>query len=123
MGSSTRLPLLKLKTSIGSGTSADFHLDEEGLDEIQCWIEHDGSTWRFRQESKLRPTYVNGQAEAYCALAHGSKLSFGGKGRIRLICVAVLEQSRRRKRLLMITLIGLALLAGITATVLKYFGF
>jgi serine/threonine-protein kinase len=100
-GNKHRIPLVKSRNSVGSSGSADIRVSDGKLDSIQCWIEYDGTRWQLRQESKSHPTYVNGSTEAYCALKHGSRLSFGGKVQLRLINLTQ-EQDRRRR--LMITL-------------------
>lgn len=91
-------PLVKGRTSIGTNGNADVRVSEAGVDSIQCWLEHDGQNWQLRQESKQKPTYVNGSIEAYCTLKHGSRLSFGGKSVLTLINLP--QQQKNRKRLL-----------------------
>ncbi len=91
-----QLPLNKGQNSIGGGVAADLRIQEEGIDKIQCWVEYDGQQWQFRQESKNRPTFINGSSEAYCTLKHGSQLSFGGKTTLTLISVAQRQTTRRQ---------------------------
>ncbi len=95
-GQKKRASLVRTRYSIGSGSAADFQLNEPGVDDIQCWIEFDGQQWQLRQESKTHPTYVNGRVEAYCALRHGSRLTFGRKSGYRLVCVPQEQLNRRR---------------------------
>lgn len=106
-GGKQRIPLVKNRNLVGSGYSADVRVAEEKVDATQCWIEFNGQNWQFRQESRIHPTYVNGSAEAYCDLRHGSRLSFGGKVQLRLIHLTQ-EQDNRRRLLILMTLLGLA---------------
>lgn len=99
-GSKQRFPLVKSRTSIGTSGNTDIRIGETGLDSIQCWLEYDGQNWQLRQESKQKPTYVNGRIEAYFTLKHGSRLSFGGKSILTLINLP--QQQKNRKRLLRI---------------------
>ncbi len=64
-----RYPLLKAKVSVGRGGDADLRLSDAQIDAIQCWLETDGQVWKFRQESKQFPTFVDGNAEAYAPWA------------------------------------------------------
>jgi serine/threonine protein kinase len=91
-----RIPLVKSRISIGSSFEADVRLDEPTVDGIQCWLEFNGQHWQMRQESKSRPTYVNGTAEAYRDLAHGSVLKFGGKSSLRLVSIPQQQLNRDR---------------------------
>jgi hypothetical protein len=99
---------------VGSGYSADVRVSEEKVDTTHCWIEFNGQNWQLRQESRIHPTYVNGSAEAYCQLKHGSRLSFGGKVQLRLINLTQ-EQDNRRRLTIVLTLLVLASLAGAAA--------
>jgi serine/threonine protein kinase len=116
-----KISLVKTRNSIGSGPAANIRINEDGVDAIQCWIEYDGQRWQLRQESKIRPTYVDGSVEAYCALRHGSRLTFGGKTGLRLISIAA---KQRNRRLLLKTLIAVAGLALVVALILgtKHYG-
>jgi hypothetical protein len=87
---------------------------DEKVDATQCWIEFNGQNWQLRQESRIHPTYVNGSAEAYCQLRHGSRLSFGGKTQLRLINLTQ-EQDHRRRLTIVVTLIMLASVVGAAA--------
>jgi hypothetical protein len=99
---------------VGSGYSADVRVSEEKVDTTHCWIEFNGQNWQLRQESRIHPTYVNGSAEAYCQLKHGSRLSFGGKVQLRLINLTQ-EQDSHRRRMIVLTLLIIASLAGAAA--------
>jgi hypothetical protein len=68
-------------------------------------------TGNFVRSLGFIPTYVNGSAEAYCQLKHGSRLSFGGKVQLRLINLTQ-EQDNRRRLTIVLTLMVLASLAG-----------
>lgn len=103
-GNQHRIPLVRIRNSVGSGSTAEIRVQESGVDSVQCWIEYDGTHWNLRQESKSRPTYVNGSAEAYCILKHGARLSFGGKAQVRLINLAQ-EQANRRRLTAAVTII------------------
>ena len=113
-GGKQRVPLVKSRNLVGSGYSADVRVPEEKVDATQCWIEFSGQNWQLRQESRIHPTYVNGSAEAYCQLRHGSRLSFGGKVQLRLINLTQ-EQDHRRRLTIALTLIVLASAAGAAA--------
>ncbi len=121
-GSKHRIPLVKSRNSLGSGASADVRIMEPAVDSLQCWIEYDGQQWQLRQESKSRPTYVNGSVEAYCKLKHGSRLTFGGKTQVRLISLSQEQENHRRLNL---ALTGSAILTGaigLAGFLLHYFG-
>ena len=111
-GQKKRASLVRTRNAIGSGPGADFRLTEPGVDVIQCWIEFDGQQWQLRQESKTHPTYVNGRVEAYCALRHGSRLTFGRKSGFRLVYVPQEQLNRRR---LIRSVIALAILIAAAA--------
>lgn len=108
--SRSRIPLVKIRNSVGKGSNADIHVAGDHVDDIQCWIEYDGISWSLRQESLNHPTFVNGSAEAYCALRHGSRLSFGGPTHFRLVYLPQ-EQTNRRRLVLAIVLALLTLAA------------
>jgi serine/threonine protein kinase len=113
-GGKQRVPLVKSRNLVGSGYSADVRVPDEKVDATQCWIEFNGQNWQLRQESRIHPTYVNGSAEAYCQLKHGSRLSFGGKTQLRLINLTQ-EQDNRRRVTIALILIVLASAAGAAA--------
>lgn len=121
-GDKHRIPLVKSRNSVGSSPTADVRVAEAGVDSSQCWIEYDGKNWQLRQESKTRPTYVNGSMEAYCVLKHGSKLSFGGKARLRLIHLTR-EQANQRLLTTFLTIVTVVgLLAAAAWFLLSYVG-
>ncbi|MBL8819067.1 MAG: protein kinase [Planctomyces sp.] len=106
-----RHPLLKSQIAIGIGSEADLILRDSQMEPIQCVIEYDGTNWKFRQESKKFPTFVNGNAEAYAPLGHKSLLRFAGGTQIRLVHLPSVQQSlRRRRRLLLISALILILI-------------
>lgn len=113
-GGKQRISLVKSRNLVGSGYSADVRVSEEKVDTTHCWIEFNGQNWQLRQESRIHPTYVNGSAEAYCQLKHGSRLSFGGKVQLRLINLTQ-EQDSHRRRMIVLTLLIIASLAGAAA--------
>ena len=119
-GSKHRTPLVRSRNSVGSSATADIRIAENGIDSVQCWIEYDGKNWHLRQESKSRPTYVNGSTEAYCLLKHGSKLTFGGKAQLRLIHLPREQANRRRTSTLLTIVIVIALLAAAAWFLLSY---
>lgn len=121
-GQMRRVPLVKSRISVGAGGSADIRVDEQRVDAVQCWIEYDGTHWQFRQESKSHPTYVNGSAEAYCKLEHGTRLSFGGKTQLRMINLAQEERNRRRLIVLVTTLALVATVSALAWLLLRYMG-
>ena len=101
LGSERRVSLTKVRTSIGSSHGADILLlRDDGVDDLQCWLEYDGKHWRLLQESRTQPTYVNGKVEAMCVLGHGSKITFGGKAGVKL--VSLLQTARNRKFLIIL---------------------
>ncbi len=118
-----RVPLVKGRTSIGSGGNADIRVSETGLDSIQCWLEHDGQHWQLRQESKQKPTYVNGRLESYCQLRHGSRLSFGGKETLTLIHLPQEQLNRKRLIRFLIAVVVLAVVGAAAWFVLQYLGY
>ncbi len=105
LGSQRRVALVKARMSIGSAHGADILLlRDDGVDDLQCWLEYDGKQWRLMQESKKQPTFVDGKVEAMCGLRHGSKITFGGKAGVKLVN---LQQTARKRKLAIILLIGL----------------
>ena len=104
-------PLTKSRTSIGSGSEADIRVDLPTVDKIQCWIEFDGQQWQLRQESKIHPTWVNGRVEAYCLLAHGARLTFGGRAGVRIISLPIEQRKRRRLVKSVLWFVGTAIIA------------
>jgi len=120
-GQKHRFPLVKSRTAVGSGPSAEIRIQEDGVDRVHCWIEYDGRNWRLRQESKSRPTYVNGSMEAYCILKHGSKLAFGGRVQLRLVNLNQEQTNRQRIKIAFITLLAIGVLAAIGWFAFDYF--
>lgn len=106
LGSRRKVALLKVRTSIGSSHGADvLLLREDGVDDLQCWLEYDGKNWKLLQESKTQPTYVDGKVEALCVLHHGSAITFGGKAGVKLVS---LQQAAKNRKLAFVMAIGLA---------------
>ena len=99
LGTKRQFALVKARTSIGSTSDADvLLLPEAGVDSVQCWLEYDGQNWNLHQESKKLPTYVNGTVEALCPLYHGSKITFGAKTGVQLVCSQ--QAAKKRQRLI-----------------------
>ena len=106
IGTKRRVALVKARTSIGSSHGADvLLLREDGVDELQCWLEYDGKQWKLLQESRTQPTYVDGKVEALCALRHGSRITFSGKAGVKLVN---LHQAAANQRRAIAFVIGLA---------------
>ncbi len=118
-GSKHRIPLVKSRNLVGSGNSADVRVQEDGVDAVQCWIEYDGQRWQLRQESRSRPTYVNGSVEAYCSLSHGSKLSFGGKTKLRLVNLTTEQTNKKRTSIAMTLLLIIIAIVVVTWLAMK----
>jgi serine/threonine protein kinase len=114
------LPITLARLSIGSSGSADFVLRGSAIDDVQCWIEHDGTVWRFRQESKTRPSLVNGSAEAYAVLQHGSRITFADGTGVQLVNVVQQEAKRSRRRAMKTIGTMLIAIALLTAASLWY---
>jgi len=108
LGTKRFVSIYKAEVSIGSSQGVDVYLQSDiGVDSRQCRMEFDGKQWILRQESKTKPTYVDGKVEAMCTLSHGSTMTFGGKDGVRLIDTV---QSARNRNRLMLTLVGVVVL-------------
>jgi len=108
LGTKRFVSIYKAQVSIGSSQGVDVYLPSElGVDSLQCRMEFDGKNWMLRQESKTKPTFVNGNVEAMCTLSHGSKMTFGGKGGVRLINT---NQSTNGRTRLVLTIVGVVVL-------------
>ncbi|MFN9720670.1 MAG: FHA domain-containing serine/threonine-protein kinase [Planctomycetota bacterium] len=118
-----RIPLVKGRTSIGSGGGADIRVSEPGLDSIQCWLEHDGLLWHLRQESKQKPTFINGRLESYGELRHGSRLSFGGRETLTLVYLPREQLHRTRLIRLLVSMIILAIFGAGTWFLMRFLGY
>jgi serine/threonine protein kinase len=101
------LPVTRARMSIGSAAEANVRISSAAVDGIQCWIEFDGSVWRFRQESRALPSFVDGSAEAYRELRHGSRITFGDRTGVRLISLERQERTRRLRRKLLVFALSL----------------
>ncbi len=108
LGTKRFVSIYKAEISIGSSQGVDVYLQNDiGVDSLQCRMEFDGKQWILRQESKTKPTYVDGKVEAMCTLSHGSTMTFGGKDGVRLINTI---QSARNRNRLVLTVIGAVVL-------------
>jgi eukaryotic-like serine/threonine-protein kinase len=112
-------PITVSEVSVGSASKADIVLPKSSADSIQCWIEYDGTGWRFRQESKSVVSLVNGSAEAYAELQHGSRIKFLDGSGVRLVNIAAQAASRRRRRFAIISGIVLVLVTVVIAVVMS----
>ncbi|MCA9009902.1 MAG: protein kinase [Planctomycetaceae bacterium] len=122
-GAERTVPLVKARTSIGSSHGADvLLLREEGVDSLQCWLEYDGQQWKLHQESKTKPTYVDGNVEARCTLRHGSRITFGGKTSLKLISLTQAAINRKRVIAFITGLIALLTVTGLGWWILSLAG-
>ena len=93
-GEKSRLPIMKARTSIGRSHEADIVLSEGNLDDIQCFLEFDGTLWQLKQQSHAFPTYLNGRVASFGPVRHGDRITFGGKSGFRLININQADSSR-----------------------------
>jgi len=120
LNDSRMFPLTVQSTSIGRTGESDWVLPELPIDSIQCWIEHDGTNWRFRQHSKSIPSLVNGTAEAYTGLQHGTRITFADGSGIRLVQIereGQLRLRRQKMRRVAAVIVGLVVIASVIAFV------
>ena len=116
LGTKRFVSIYKAQVSMGSSQGVDVYLQQDiGVDSLQCRIEFDGKQWILRQESKTKPTYVDGKVEAMCTLSHGSAITFGGKEGVRLINTIQSAKNRNRLVLILIGVVVLLVAGGLTA--------
>ena len=72
-----KYPITRVKTRVGRSAECEFRVSGQAVDQRQCSIEFEGGRWNFRQESRSKPSFVDGQAEAYAELKSGSRITFG----------------------------------------------
>lgn len=111
------LPLTRSRNAVGSKPSAEIVV--EGVDEIQCWIEFDGTSWQLKQQSMSHPTYLNGSVSSFGVLQHGSVLTFGGKAGFRLINIAMEEARQQRKVIAITVAVVVAVVSGLLAFIFR----
>ncbi len=120
LGTKRFVSIYKADVSIGSSQGVDVYLQSDsGVDSRQCRIEFDGRHWILRQESKTKPTYVNGKVEAMCTLSHGSKLTFGGPDGIMLVNTIQATRNRNRLVLALVCIAVLIAVGGVIAWVMR----
>lgn len=110
------VPLTRVKNRVGTAQECEIRMPDTVVDERQCYIEFDGTGWQLRQESRAQPTFVNGRAQSYASVRHGSKVTFRDGSGFQLICEPELERDRKFRQQMLI-LLGLGVLGGIIAAV------
>ncbi len=116
LGTKRFVSIYKAQVSIGSSQGVDVYLQKDiGVDSLQCRIEFDGKQWILRQESKTKPTYVDGKVEAMCTLSHGSAITFGEKEGVRLINTIQSAKNRNRRVLILTGAVVLLVAGGLIA--------
>jgi len=114
--------LTSVKTRVGKAPECEVPMHGTIVDDRQCTIEHDGSKWQLKQESRNQPTFVNGNAEAFTELRHRSKVTFSDGSGFELLSESELvAEQKRRKALLMVLALGFG--AGIVAVLSAVFFF
>ena len=101
IGQKSRLPIMRARTSVGRSHEADIVISEGSLDEIQCFLEFDGTQWQLKQQSHAFPTYLNGRVASFGPIRHGDRVTFGGKSGFRLININQADPSKLRLALLL----------------------
>ncbi|MEZ6123808.1 MAG: FHA domain-containing serine/threonine-protein kinase [Planctomycetaceae bacterium] len=115
--STQQIPLTRVKSRVGRSPECEIKMPASRIDARQCFIEFNGSEWHLRQESRSQPTFVNGKAETFARLRHGSRITFSDGTGFDVIC----EEDRNRtqkSRWTLILLLTLGVAAGIVAAVL-----
>lgn len=110
----------RVKTRVGSASECEVRISGDAVDQRQCYIEYDGNKWTLHQESRTKPTYVNGKAAVHAELRHGAQITFSdGSGFEFLSEEAAARDRRIRRQLLM--LLGLGALAGLITVAIMSF--